>query len=63
MQTTLGQLVALLYDAFEHQYHDPHLASLATEAVINDVLTASAPQRKPLARGNHHRRASLGRAA
>ncbi len=63
MQTTLGQLIALLYDAFEHQYHDEKLAALATEAVINDVLIASAPRRTRLAPGNHHRRFAFGRAA
>ena len=63
MQTTLGQLVALLYDAFEHQYHDRHLATLATEAVLNDVLTASRPPRGCVAPRNHHRHVRPGRAA
>jgi len=42
MTTTLGQLIADLYDAFEERAHDPELATLATAAVVNDVLCESA---------------------
>lgn len=42
MTTTLGQLIADLYDAFEERAHDPELAVLATAAVVNDVLSESA---------------------
>ena len=44
MTTTLGQLVSDLYDMFERRYRDPELATLATQVVVNDVL--STPKRK-----------------
>jgi hypothetical protein len=47
MTTTLGQLIADLYDVFEERAHDPELAVLATAAVVNDVLCQSARRGKP----------------
>lgn len=50
MTTTLGQLIADLYDVFEERAHDPELAVLATAAVVNDVLSQTARRGKPARR-------------
>ena len=42
-QSTLGELINVLYDQFLEMYGDEELASVATAAVINDMLTASEP--------------------
>lgn len=42
--TTLGELINLVYEEFLAQYGDAELASVATAAVVNDWLTAPAPQ-------------------
>ncbi len=55
METTLGQLIADLYDAFEECVHDPELATLATAAVVNDLLCDVA-QRDAGARTRPHAR-------
>ena len=39
-QTTLGELISTLYDRFMEMYGDEELASVATAAVINDLLSA-----------------------
>lgn len=39
-QTTLGELISTLYDRFMEMYGDEELASVATAAVINDMLSA-----------------------
>ena len=39
-QTTLGDPIALVYNEFMELYGDEELASVATAAVINDMLTA-----------------------
>ena len=38
MQTTIGQLVSALFDAYESRYHDPKLAALATEVTLTELL-------------------------
>ncbi len=38
--TTLGELINLVYEEFLAQYGDAELASVATAAVVNDWLTA-----------------------
>jgi hypothetical protein len=47
MTTTLGQLIADLYDVFEERAHDPELAVLATAAVVNDMLCQTARRGRP----------------
>lgn len=42
MNTTLGDLITLFYDEFLAMYGDEELASVATAAVINDLLTEAA---------------------
>lgn len=39
MQTNLGDLVATLFAQFMAEYGDEDLASVATAAVLNDLLT------------------------
>lgn len=39
MKTTLGQLVSELFEVLDRRYHDPELAALATQAIVNDLLT------------------------
>ena len=38
-QTTLGEIIALFYEEFLALYGDEELASVATAATINDLLT------------------------
>ncbi len=40
-QTNLGELISTIYEEFLAQYGDEELASVATAAVINDVLSRS----------------------
>lgn len=40
--TNLGDLIATLYDEFLAVYQDEELASLATAATVNDLLSAAA---------------------
>lgn len=40
-QTTLGDLISTVYDEFLELYHDEELASVATAAVINDLLASA----------------------
>ena len=40
MATSIGELISTLYDNFLELYGDEGLASVATAAVINDLLTA-----------------------
>jgi hypothetical protein len=42
--TTIGELINTLYENFLHEYGDPELASIATAAVISDMLTAPQTQ-------------------
>ncbi|MFZ5482476.1 MAG: hypothetical protein ACOZNI_37280 [Myxococcota bacterium] len=39
--TTLGDLISVCYEEFLAMYGDEELASIATAAVINDLLTAN----------------------
>lgn len=39
---TVGDLLALLYDRFLAEYGDEELASVATAAVLNDLLSEPA---------------------
>lgn len=38
VHTNLGELIAFFYDQFLSTYGDPALASVATAAIINDLL-------------------------
>jgi hypothetical protein len=49
MRTTIGQLVAALYDQYERRFHDEELAALATQVALNELL-ASLEQAAPPAR-------------
>lgn len=40
MNTNIGELISSLYASFLEMYGDPELASVATAAVIHDLLTA-----------------------
>ncbi len=44
--TTLGELINLVYEELLVQYGDPELASVATAAVVNDWLTAPANHKR-----------------
>ncbi|MFT5682628.1 MAG: hypothetical protein ACI8RZ_003550 [Myxococcota bacterium] len=39
--TTLGDLISMFYNEFMEMYGDEELASVATAAVINDLLSES----------------------
>jgi hypothetical protein len=41
VNTNLGELISTIYEQFLAQYGDEELASVATAAVINDLLSAS----------------------
>lgn len=41
INTNLGELISTIYEEFLAQYGDEELASVATAAVINDLLSAS----------------------
>lgn len=49
MNTTLGDLISTLYAQFLAQYGDEELASVATAAVVNDLLSRPAPVREEAA--------------
>jgi hypothetical protein len=40
MNTNLGELISVIYEEFLTRYGDEELASVATAAVINDLLSA-----------------------
>ena len=42
MNTDLGTLISVLYREFMEMYGDPDLASVATAAAINDLLSTDA---------------------
>lgn len=37
-QTTLGDLVAAVYETLMEEYGDPELASVATAAIVHDMV-------------------------
>lgn len=41
VNTNLGELISAIYEEFLAQYGDEELASVATAAVINDLLSSS----------------------
>jgi hypothetical protein len=45
MNTNLGELISTIYEQFLVQYGDEELASVATAAVINDLLATTGPRR------------------
>ena len=38
-QTTIGELINTVYESFMELYGDEELASIATAAVVNDLLS------------------------
>jgi hypothetical protein len=44
INTNLGELISTIYEQFLAQYGDEELASVATAAVINDLLSVSGPR-------------------
>lgn len=44
LHTNLGELIQVFYAQFMEMYGDEELASVATAAVINDLLSAEASQ-------------------
>jgi hypothetical protein len=38
--TTIGQLVATLFDEYENRYRDEKLAAVATQVVVDDLIRA-----------------------
>jgi hypothetical protein len=38
MTTTVGQLVSDLYEKYERELHDEHLAAIATEVRVAELL-------------------------
>lgn len=48
METTLGELVAAVYETLLEEYGDPELASVATSAIVNDMLSKPLPRRDDL---------------
>jgi hypothetical protein len=47
--TTMGELVAALFDKYERCFHDETLAALATQAALIDVLRAAEWRRRAIA--------------
>ena len=45
MNTNLGELISTINEQFLVQYGDEELASVATAAVINDLLATTGPRR------------------
>jgi len=43
-ETDIGELIRIFFDQFMAVYGDEDIASVATAAVINDLLTAGAAQ-------------------
>ncbi len=48
METTLGELVAAVYETLLEEYGDPDLASVATSAIVNDMLSKPLTHRDDL---------------
>jgi hypothetical protein len=48
METTLGELVAAVYETLLEEYGDPELASVATSAIVSDMLSQPLPRRGDL---------------
>jgi hypothetical protein len=47
--TSIGQLVAELYDRYQERYHDDELANLATSTILNQLLAEDAEASEQLA--------------
>lgn len=54
MTTTIGQLVAALFEQYEHRYHDEKLAAVATQVTVDDLMPP-----RPRRRRDSKRRSSL----
>lgn len=40
LETTIGQVLARIYDAAIEEYGDPELAAIVTSTVLNELLAA-----------------------
>jgi hypothetical protein len=47
MKTTLGQLIADLYEEYVEVSQDPDLAAVATAATVNELLCEAARRGRP----------------
>jgi hypothetical protein len=47
MKTTLGQLVADLFEEYQHRYHDEELAAVATQVTLRELMRSSRAPRLP----------------
>lgn len=47
IKTTLGDLISVIYDELLELYGDKELASVATAAVINDMLSETESAEEP----------------
>ena len=56
MKTTVGKLVASLFNQYEHAFGDHHLAALATQQRVNAMLLRSAHDRGKSAGPSRSRR-------
>ena len=58
MKTTLGELIADLYDLYVERSADPELAAIATASTVNEFLCEAARRDKPArgraSRAEHH---------
>ncbi len=36
--TTIGELISVLFDQYEEQFHDENLAAKATQIVVDEIL-------------------------
>ena len=48
IKTTLGDLISVIYEEFLGLYKDEELASVATAAVINDMLSEAESTEEPM---------------
>ncbi|MBS1123546.1 MAG: hypothetical protein H6Q90_5774 [Deltaproteobacteria bacterium] len=53
--TTMGELVAELFDRYERCFHDEALAARATQATLTEVLRASEWRRRAIERRHRPR--------
>ncbi len=50
MTLTLGQLVSDLFGHYERELHDSHLAAVATQVKVAEILELATRERKPRSR-------------
>ena len=45
--TTIGELISVLFDQYEEQFHDEKLAATATQIVLDEILYDQERSAKP----------------